>query len=154
MALTRDFYRALEDLLGPENVSEDPVIIESYAFPMRSGVAGGSGLETETRMTIPRFEAVTLPKDTSEVQAIVKFCNKHNVQYKASSTGWLYCDPTGPGCIKIDLRRMNRILEINEKSMYAVVEPYVIAAQLQAELMKRGLTAISPGLAATAPHSL
>ena len=41
--------------------------------------------------------------------------------------------------IKIDLRRMNRILEINEKSMYAVVEPYVIGAQLQAELMKRGL---------------
>jgi glycolate oxidase len=34
---------------------------------------------------------------------------------------------------------MNRILEINEKNMYAVVEPYVIGAQLQAELMKRGL---------------
>ena len=34
---------------------------------------------------------------------------------------------------------MNRIVEINEKNMYAVVEPYVITAQLQAELMKRGL---------------
>jgi len=34
---------------------------------------------------------------------------------------------------------MNRILEINEKNMYAVVEPYVISAQLQAELWKRGL---------------
>ena len=34
---------------------------------------------------------------------------------------------------------MNRIIEINEKNMYAVVEPYVISAQLQAELMKRGL---------------
>ena len=33
---------------------------------------------------------------------------------------------------------MNRIIEINEKNMYAVVEPYVISAQLQAELMKRG----------------
>ena len=61
------------------------------------------------------------------------------MQYKASSTGWLYCDATGPNCIKLDLRRMNHILEINEKSMYAVVEPYVIGAQLQAELMKRGL---------------
>jgi glycolate oxidase len=39
----------------------------------------------------------------------------------------------------MDLRRMNRIIEINEKNMYAVVEPYVIHAQLQAELMKRGL---------------
>jgi glycolate oxidase len=134
MALTRNFYKALEDLLGPENVSEDPVVTETYAFPLRSGVS------PETYAIIPRFEAITLPKDTMEVQAIVKLCNKHKVQYKASSTGWLYCDPTGPGCIKIDLRRMNRIIEINEKSMYAVVEPYVIGAQLQAELMKRGLT--------------
>ena len=34
---------------------------------------------------------------------------------------------------------MNHIVEINEKSMYAVVEPYIISDQLQAELMKRGL---------------
>ena len=43
------------------------------------------------------------------------------------------------GIILLDLRRMNRIIEINEKNMYAVVEPYVISAELQAELMKRGL---------------
>ena len=34
---------------------------------------------------------------------------------------------------------MNKIIEINEKNMYAVVEPYVTSAQLQAELFKRGL---------------
>ena len=39
----------------------------------------------------------------------------------------------------LDLRRMNRILEIDEKNMFAVIEPYVIAAQLQAEAMKVGL---------------
>jgi len=89
---------------------------------------------------MPRFEAVTLPGSTGEVQAIVKLCNRNKVQYKASSTGWLYCDPVGPNCIKLDLRRMNRILEINEKGMYAAVEPYVIGAQLQAECMKRGFT--------------
>jgi glycolate oxidase len=133
MALARDFYRALEDVLGPENVSQDPVVTESYSFPIRAAAA----VSKDTYL--PRFEAVTLPKDTREVQAIVKLCNRHRVQYKASSTGWLYCDPTGPGCIKLDLRRMNRILEINERNMYAVVEPYVIGAQLQAELMKRGL---------------
>ena len=35
---------------------------------------------------------------------------------------------------------MNRIIEINEKNMYAVVEPGVIGAQLHAECMKRGFT--------------
>ena len=69
----------------------------------------------------------------------MRVCNKLGVQFKASSTGWgVYCDAGGPGCIKLDLRRMNRIIEINEESMYAVVEPYVIHAQLQAELMRRG----------------
>ena len=89
---------------------------------------------------VSRFEAVTLPKNTGEVQAIVKLCNRYKIQFKASSTGWGHmCDPSSSGVIKIDLRRMDRILEINEKNMYAVVEPYVIGAQLQAELMKRGL---------------
>jgi len=128
MSLKRDFYKALEDILGSQYVSDDPVITETYANVIRAGMPAG-----------PRFEAVALPKDTEEVQAVVKLCNKHRVQYKASSTGWLYSDPAGPNCIKLDLRRMNHIIEINEKSMYAVVEPYVIGAQLQAELMKRGL---------------
>jgi glycolate oxidase len=130
MALKREVYRALEDILGIENVSEDPVILDSYAYRMN----------TPHVKFVPRFEAVTLPQSTAEVQAIVKLCNRHQVQFKASSTGWgFFGDPGGPGVIKLDLRRMNRILEINEKNMYAVVEPYVIYAQLQAELMKRGL---------------
>ena len=130
MALTRELYRAFEDTIGPEYVSEDPVILDSYAWRMN---------RPETKF-VPRFEAVTLPDSTEQVQAIVKLCNKYKVQFKASSTGWgFFGDPGGPGVVKIDLRRMNRILEINEKNMYAVVEPYVIFAELQAELMKRGL---------------
>jgi glycolate oxidase len=39
----------------------------------------------------------------------------------------------------MDLRRLNRILEIDEKNMFAVIEPYVIGSQLQAEVMKLGL---------------
>jgi glycolate oxidase len=128
MALNKNFYKGLVDILGPEYVSDDPVITETYANPVRQGIP------------VPaRFEAITLPDSTEEVQAIVKLCNQYRVQFKASSTGWLYSDPARPNCIKIDLRRMNRIIEINEKSMYAVVEPYVIGAQLQAECMKRGL---------------
>jgi glycolate oxidase len=123
MALKRELYQALEDVVGPENISESPVILGSYAQRGR-----------------PRFEAVTLPDTTGEVQAIVRLCNRFGVQFKASSSGWgAYGDAGGPGVVKLDLRRMNRILEINEKNMYVVVEPYVIFAQLQAELMKRGL---------------
>jgi len=132
MPLSKDQYAAFEDVVGPENISAEPAILYSYSW--RSGLY--AGVEKFT----PRFEAVVLPQSTEEVQAIVRLCNKFKLQFKASSTGWgPYNDAAGPGVIRIDLRRMNRIIEINEKNMYAVVEPYVIGAQLQAELMKRGL---------------
>jgi glycolate oxidase len=131
MAIKKEIYQALQDIVGAENISDDPVIL--YGWAWRSGQAPAA----QDFNTL--YEAIVMPKDTAEVQAIVRLCNKYRIQYKASSTGWgVYCDPTGPGCIKLDLRRMNSIIEINEKSMYAVVEPYVISAQLQAELMKRG----------------
>jgi glycolate oxidase len=127
-----DQYKSFEDIVGPENISSDPVIL--YPYSWRSGLYAGIDKFT------PRFEAALLPQSTEEVQAIVRLCNRFKLQFKASSTGWgPYNDATGPGVIKIDLRRMNRILEINERNMYAVLEPYVVGAQLQAELMKRGL---------------
>ena len=124
MAIDKELYKALEDVLGPENISSDPAITFT---------------NSQFRVT-PRFAAVVLPEDTKEVQAIVRLCNKYRTPYKASSTHWLIFGDAGtPQTIKIDLRRMNRILEINEKNTYAVVEPYVIYAELQAEVMKRGL---------------
>jgi glycolate oxidase len=117
MALSKDVYKEFEDVVGEENICDDPAIMPAY-------------FSTE-------FAAVILPKDTAEVQAIVKLCNKHKVQFRPICTGW-----TGmfnKDTILLDLRRMNRIIEINEKNMYAVVEPYVISSQLQAELFKRGL---------------
>jgi glycolate dehydrogenase FAD-linked subunit len=132
MALAREHYEAFEAIVGPENISADPVDLDAYAWR--------SGLVAMLQEHRPRFEAILLPASTTEVQAIVRLCNRLGIQFKASSTGWGgYADPSGPGCIKVDLRRMNRIIEINEKNMYAVVEPYVTNAQLQAELMKRGL---------------
>ena len=117
MALSKDVYSAFEDVVGTEYICDDPVIMPSYHA-------------TE-------FAAVILPKNTAEVQAIVKLCNKYKLPFRPVCTGWT--GKFAKGFLYLDLRRMNRIIEINEKNMYAVVEPYVISAQLQAELMKRGL---------------
>ena len=132
MVLSKEQYSAFEDILGPDNIATDPVTLASYSW--RSGLLAGD------YKFAPRFEAIVLPGSTEEVQSVVRLCNKLGLQFKASSTGWgKFNDAPGPGVVRIDLRRMNRIIEINEKNMYAVVEPYVIGAQLQAELMKRGL---------------
>jgi glycolate oxidase len=133
MALKRDAYRALEDIVGEENISEDPAAMHAYAFHFAKEGFGISSF-------CPLPEAVVLPASTEDVQAIVKTCNRYGVRFKPLSTGFgPWNSPGGKGVIQIDLRRMNRILEINERNMYAVVEPYVISAELQAELMKRGL---------------
>ncbi len=117
MALSKDVYRAFEDVVGAEYICDDPVIMPSYH-------------QTE-------FAAVLLPQNTAEVQAIIRLCNKFSLPFRPVCTGWT--GKFAKGSLYLDLRRMNRIIEINEKNMYAVVEPYVISAQLQAELMKGGL---------------
>ena len=117
MALSKDIYKAFEDVVGEENICDDPAIMPAY----HSAELG----------------AVILPKNTAEVQAIVKLCNKYKLPFRAVCTAWTGMFPKG--IVYLDLRRMNRIIEINEKNMYAVVEPYVISAQLHAEIMKRGL---------------
>jgi glycolate oxidase len=116
MPLTKEQYKAFEDVVGVENITDDKAIMPAY-------------YNTD-------FAAIILPKDTAEVQACIKLCNKFKRQFRPICTGWSGMFPKD--LILLDLRRLNKIIEINEKNMYAVVEPYVISAELQAELMKRG----------------
>jgi glycolate oxidase len=133
MALKRKAYRELEDILGAENISEEPAVLDGYAFYFRRG----PGAENQY---FTRPEAIVLPGSTEDVQAIMRLCNRHGLKSKATSTSYgPWSAVGGEGVIIIDLRRMNRILEIDEKNMYIVVEPYVSFAQVQAEAQKRGL---------------
>ncbi|MBP7735352.1 MAG: FAD-binding oxidoreductase [Spirochaetes bacterium] len=125
-------YEEMEIVIGKENISREPSLLDSYAWQ--------PAINLGTEPWIPRPAAVVLPQTTEEVQSIVRICNKHGIKYKAHSTGWAaWGGPGEQGVVQIDLRRMNRIIEINEKNMYAVVEPYVCCSQLQAEAMKHGL---------------
>ena len=49
MTLKRELYRALEDVLGPENIDEEPAILDAYAW--RSGMMAG------TTKFMTRFES-------------------------------------------------------------------------------------------------
>jgi hypothetical protein len=137
MEISRDAYRAIEDIVGPENVTDDPAFLDSYAFQYIAEL-----VRPNRSHYMPRPWAVVLPATVREVQAVTLVCNKYKIKIKPISTGWYHWsapvkdnDPT----VQIDLRRMNKIIDIDEKNRYAVVEPYVICAQLQAEAMKLGL---------------
>jgi glycolate oxidase len=123
----------LEGAVGADNVSTDPGVLDGYAFQSFGNIS-------DNVPWIHRPVAVVLPSTVEEVQAVIKACGRHNLQFKAFSTGWgAHGGPGSDGVVQIDLRRMNRILDIDEKNMMAVVEPYVICAQVQAEALKRGL---------------
>lgn len=135
--IPRDAYRAIEDIVGPDNITDDPAILDGYAFQWLAEL-----VRPERSHYMPRPWAVVMPLTTEEVAAVTRVCNKYHVKVKPISTGWYHWaaplkddEPT----VQFDLRRMNRILEIDEKNMVAVVESGVICAQLQAEVMKRGL---------------
>ncbi len=137
MALSKEVYQALEDIVGPKNVSNDPAVLVSYEFPLAvTSIHLGPHYRTNT----PRGGAVVLPASVEEVQSIVKVCNKYKIKFKASSTFWGAMGyPSFDDVLQIDMRRMDRVLEIDKKNMFAVVEPYVIGVNLQAEAMKVGL---------------
>ncbi|MDY6795847.1 MAG: FAD-binding oxidoreductase [Actinomycetota bacterium] len=130
--LSKEVYEELVEAVGPEYVSDEPAVLDGYAWQPSFNV--------DPDIWIPRPEAVVLPASTEEVQAVVRLCNEHGMKYKPFSTGWgAHAGPTGEGVIQLDLRRMDRILEIDERNMYAVVEPYAVGSQIQAEAMKVGL---------------
>ena len=142
--LSDDAYRALEDIVGAENVSRDAAILDNYAFQYLAEL-----VRPEHSHFMPRHAAVALPASTEEVQAIVRLANKHGFKVKPHGTGWYLFnaavkedDPT----VQLDMRRMNAIVEIDAQNMYAVVEPYVIHAQLQADVLKLGMNINIPGV--------
>ena len=137
MALDKDIYRAFEDIVGEDNICDDPAVLDCYRYPLtHTAIHLGPYYGVYT----PRGAAVLLPGSTGEVQAIVRACNRYKLKVKASSTFWSAQGyPTEEGAIQLDMRRMDRILEIDEKNMIAVIEPHVIGATLQAEAMKLGL---------------
>ena len=134
MALENKPYKALESVVGAENISQDPAVLVGYA------TSGLSLTAQEDSLFSILPEAVVLPANTREVQGIVKVCNRYGVKYKAQCSAFgVWAIPGMEGVVIVDMRRMNRILHIDEKNMFAVIEPFVNGGELQAEAMKRGL---------------
>ncbi|MGR8947106.1 MAG: FAD-binding oxidoreductase [Gammaproteobacteria bacterium] len=110
--------KAFRDIVGPNWASDSKADRESYNDAYNPGeplefVAGG-------------FVA---PTSVEEVQAIVKVANKTGVPVWPMSTGknlaYGGAAPLVPGTVVLDLKRMNKILEVNEDLAYATVEPGV-----------------------------
>ena len=127
--------RALEEIVGSEWVSTDACMLDTYSFYMNPETLVRDG----GRFT-PRPAAVVLPETTQQVSEIVRFCNGSDLMVKPLSTGFhAVCAASRDRVIVLDLKRMNKILDIDVANQIAVIEPYVRGIDLQTELFKHGL---------------
>ena len=126
------FEKALDLLIsaiGEENVKFDGDERLRYS---RSSLSKG---------TLP--SAIVKPICRQEVETIIKIANQYRLSVHPISTGknWGYSDANAvsDGQIILDLGRMNKILEVNEKLGYITIEPGVTQGQVYEYLQKNNI---------------
>lgn len=87
--------------------------------------------------------AAVAPTTVEQVQQIVGIANRYSIPLYTISTGrnlaYGGSAPVYSGSVVLDLKRMNRILEVNEDLAYALVEPGVSYFDLYRYIRERGL---------------
>ena len=124
-ALIKDF----EVLLGPENVFSSEADRQSYSYD--SAVLAP---------VVPTL--VVRPTTTEQLGQCVKKLYDNGIPMTVRGAGTNLSGgviPDVPDTVVILTNGLNRILEINENDLYAVVEPGVITAQFAAAVEKRRL---------------
>jgi len=123
VAVKSRVMEGLEQIVGNEFVSVNQADLYIYSQDM-----------TLAEPSWP--EIVVLPKTVGEVQAIVRLANKEKIPITPYVAGGNIGGLSIPlkGGISLDLKRMDRIIEVNEVDMYAIVEPGVLFGHLKAYL--------------------
>jgi glycolate oxidase len=121
------FAADLASIVGGEFVRTDDESLATY---------GQDGLKRGHRA-----EIVVVPGSTSEVAAVAELCNEHRVPLVVRGGGTGYSGGSVPlrGGVSLSMERFNRILEIDETNLLAVVEPNVVTGVLQEAVERVGL---------------
>ncbi len=133
----RDFARALarfRSVVGADWVftsDEDVALYRDAYSPLWS--------EPEEKVA----SAAVAPESAEQVQEIVRIANEFRIPLYPISTGrnlgYGGSAPVLSGSVVLDLKRMNRILEVDERNAYALVEPGVSYFDLYRHIEERGL---------------
>lgn len=117
----------LKKIVGEDNVSDN--IADLYVYSSDASV----------HQAMPTV--VIRPKTVEEVQKIMRYANKNKVPVIPRGAGSGTSGHTVPidGGIVMDLKRMNRILEIRPEDMLVKVEPGVVDDDLNRALKPYGL---------------
>jgi (+)-pinoresinol hydroxylase len=94
----------------------------------------------------PIPSAAVCPADVAQVQAVVRIANQYKIPLYAISTGKNFGyggpAPTLRGSVTVDLKRMNRVLEVDDRRHFALVEPGVSYMDLYRHIQERNLKVV------------
>lgn len=125
--MTEHFLQDLRDALGEPHVLTDVASREAYgADALRRGHPA---------------DVVVRPGSTAEVAAVLRLCSRDRVPVVPRGAGTGYTGGAVPlaGGVVLSLERLDRILEIDEDNLLAVVESHVITGRLQETVARVGL---------------
>ena len=107
-------------------------------------ITGPSQLQTYECDGLTNFRvlpgAVVLPRNTQQVQAVVRLCAQQGIPFvsRGAGTGLSGGALPAAGGIVISLARMNHILEVDLANHFVVVEPGVINAHVTQRVAAQG----------------
>jgi len=128
-------YAELADIVGKDDISDSLVDLLIYNGFKVGGLAARLP-KTQTTMVLADY--VVHPETIEEVQRIVRVANRYKIPIVPVSGG------TGPGHnpvyggIVMDLKKLCRIIEIDETSCTTTVETGIFVHVLETELNRRG----------------
>ncbi|MGQ0633664.1 MAG: FAD-binding oxidoreductase [Planctomycetaceae bacterium] len=125
--ITADFLQRLRDIFGDEGLltrREELLVYECDGYVIEKNTP----------------DVVVFPTMTEQVVAVVKLCNEHGVPFVPRGAGTSLaggCLPVGGG-VMIALARMRRIVDVNLRDRYAIVEPGLVNLHLTNHLKGTG----------------
>src|SRR5210317_749034 len=104
MAFSDISYRALQDVVGNENVTNDPFMCQAYS---RVQWTPDGVIQREQIGLAMRPACVVMPGSTEEVQAVFKIANRYLFPVIPRGTGMINSAfPNREGTIVVDPKRM------------------------------------------------
>jgi len=120
--LSDDQVRKFKEMLGQENVS-----VQDYDRVKYSHGQAIKEVLNLRRNTIPKVaDLVVHPRDKSDVQKIVLYCNEQKIPvyvYGGGSSAVLGIKPAKSGVTLVMTTHMNKVLSVNELNQTATVQP-------------------------------
>lgn len=127
--LSDALIKKFKEVLGPDNIMDSEADRHSYSY--------------DSAVLQPVVPGLVLrPANLEDLGKAVKLCGENGLPITVRGSGTNLSGGTIPDPrdgVVILTNALNRIVEINEEDMYAVVQPGVITAKFAAEVASRGL---------------